>query len=58
MEKCKNPQPDAMYSKDDFDKIHFYCKNCGKEVILCRKEEENGFEWVHGQIGYVPIIEE
>uniref|UniRef100_A0A6M3XYN2 Uncharacterized protein n=1 Tax=viral metagenome TaxID=1070528 RepID=A0A6M3XYN2_9ZZZZ len=46
--KCNNPSPDPMYSKDNMKRLHFYCENCGVEVV-CLKE--NGKDkWVHGRI--------
>jgi len=54
--KCENPKPSPMYSKDQNEAIHFYCENCGKEVIsVIIKGKE---KWIHGKIGYTIISDE
>lgn len=45
--KCDNPEPDFMYSKDNNKDIHFWCVNCGREVISIKEKDEKEFKWVH-----------
>lgn len=54
--KCYNPQPSAMYSRDDMDDVHFWCKNCGKEIIEVIIKGKR--KWIHGKIGYKIISDE
>lgn len=55
--KCNNPKPDAMYGKDEFKDLHFYCVHCGAEVISIRKKGGKESEWYHGKIGTIPIFD-
>jgi len=48
--KCNNPEPSAMYSKDEFKNICIYCENCGQEIISIQKAGEKKFKWVHVHI--------
>jgi hypothetical protein len=50
MKKCDKPEPDAMYSKDEFDSIHWFCKNCGEEIVRIKQNDEKEFRWAHGRI--------
>lgn len=54
--KCTNPDPSAMYSKDELDEIHWDCENCGKEVIEVVVDGKT--VWKHGHFGRTVIIEE
>ena len=47
VKKCNNPKPSVDYSKDEFDNIHTYCENCGREVINIKMKGEKKFHWVH-----------
>lgn len=54
-EKCDNPEPSVQYSKDDFGDLHFYCENCGQEVICLNIKGKE--KWVHGHLSTIPIID-
>jgi hypothetical protein len=56
-EKCNNPEPSPEYGRDEFDDLHFYCINCGKEVISIIKNREEE-KWFHGKIGTIPILDQ
>ena len=46
--KCNNPQSSDEYAKDELGNIHFYCKNCGEEILKIGKGKKE--KWVHGRL--------
>lgn len=55
--KCHKPEPDFPYGRDEFDDIHFWCKNCGQEVIQVKLKGEKKYKWYHGHLCGIPILD-